>query len=279
MCWICKEYGEGTRWYLNPRNYARNMYKVKRPGEQPKGFGADPESQSAARLREIIKTKYEDPEKFTELVRQANQRTVHGPFQIGQVVPLKEAMEMVELAYPLAAMSCVCRIHTRAKEERSEHEYSCMGLGVGMLKWERWPERYKGGVHFMDAEEAKEWLIKWDKKGMVHTVMTFGGTYVGGICNCDYPDCLAIRHRLDYGLELNCLKGHHVAKVDFEKCNGCRVCVSRCQFGAIKFEVTLEKPNIDMQRCFGCGICESGCPREAINLIERESIPVLAEVW
>jgi NAD-dependent dihydropyrimidine dehydrogenase PreA subunit len=256
------------------------MYKVKKPGEQAAGYGADPESQSGVRLREIIRTKQEgDVDKFNELVKEANLRTVTGPFQIGQAIPLQEALEMVDLSYPIASMSCICRIHGRAQEERNEHEYSCTGLGVGMFKWERWPERYKGGVHFMTPDEAKQWLTDWNTRGMMHTVMAFGGTYVGGICNCDYPDCGAIRHRLDYGLELNCLKGHHIAKVDNETCNGCGVCVQRCQFGAIKFEVTIDKPNINQMRCFGCGLCETGCPRQAISLLERESLPGLKEVW
>ncbi len=131
----------------------------------------------------------------------------------------------------------------------------------------------------MDPEEAKAWLTKMDKKGFVHIIMTFGGSYVGGICNCDYPDCMLIRQRLDYGLDMAMMKGHQVAKVSYDQCNGCGVCVQRCQFGALKFEVTVDKPNIDMYRCFGCGLCETACPRTAIQLIDRVSIPALKEVW
>ncbi len=146
-----------------------------------------------------------------------------------------------------------------------------------MIKWERWPERYKGGVHFMSPDEAKAWLEKWNKRGMVHVIMTFGGTYIGGICNCDYPDCLAIRNRVDYGIGM--LKGHYVAKVNYDICNGCGVCVQRCQFGAIKFEVTTDRTNIDEYKCFGCGLCQTGCPRGAIDMVERASFPALREVW
>jgi ferredoxin len=70
-----------------------------------------------------------------------------------------------------------------------------------------------------------------------------------------------------------------VAKVDYDECNGCGVCVQRCQFGAIKFEVTQEKTNIDQMRCFGCGLCETGCPSGAIDLVDRESLPGLREMW
>jgi len=147
-----------------------------------------------------------------------------------------------------------------------------------MLKWERWPERYKGGVKFMSPDEVKEWLTYWDTQGMVHMIMNYGGQ-IGGICNCDYPDCVIIRYRLDYGLNNALIKGHYVAAVDYDKCNGCGVCVQRCQFGALKFEITMDKVNIDQYRCFGCGVCATGCPREAITLVDRISLPALKDEW
>jgi NAD-dependent dihydropyrimidine dehydrogenase PreA subunit len=283
MFWVDEAYGDpkygNGKWFLNPMNHSRQMYKIKKPGQKAMDFGADPESQSGRIMGEILETRFTDPEKFQNLIQEANAMKGDSPFQIGQVITLAEAFEALELTYPVTAMSCICRLMTRAQEERNEHQYSCTGLGVGMLKWERWPERYKGGVNFMSVEEAKEWLTKWDKAGMVHILMTFGGSYVGGICNCDYPDCGAIRFRMDYGVETTCYKSHYVAKVDYDACNGCGICVQRCQFGAIKFEVTRDKTNIDQFKCFGCGLCHTACPRQAIELLERESLPGLREVW
>ena len=272
------EYGEG-RWYLNPKNHSRQMYKIKKPGQQAAAFGSDPEAESGRKMGEIMQERFSDPEKFREQVAEANSLTTKSPFQIGQVIPIQEAFRVAELAYPVASMSCICRIGARAQEERTEHEYSCTGLGVGMFKWERWPERYKGGVNFMGPDEAKEWLLKWNKKDMVHIIMTFGGSYVGGICNCDYPDCGMIRNRVDYGVTTGCLKSPWVAALDYDACTGCGVCVQRCQFGAIKYEVTRGKTNIDQFKCFGCGLCETACPTSAIELLDREALPALKEEW
>lgn len=283
MCWICDLYGdpeiEDGRWFLNPENHSRHMYKIKRPDQKAQAYGTDPEAESGKLVADIMAKRLEDPEEFKRQVTEANAMKGDGPFQIGQVVPIQEAVKIAELSYPVASMHCICRYHCRGHQECNKDEYSCTGLGVGMLKWERWPERYKGGVHFMDPEEVKAWLTKWNKKGMVHTIMTFGGSFVGGLCNCDYPDCNIIRNRLDYGIETGCLKSHYVAKVDYDECNGCGVCVQRCQFGAIKFEVTQGKTNIDHMRCFGCGLCETGCPSKAIELKNRESMPGLREMW
>lgn len=274
MCWICDAYGDGGLWYKNPRNYARRMYRRRQPGTAPaeeysRAYRGTPVT------ADPIATRNDEPEKLPALVEQywAN-ITKARPMQ---VIPLEDAFEVVDLASPVAAMSCECRLWTRGLVERNKDQYSCLGLGVGMLKWERWPERYKGGVHFMSPDEAKEWLTKWNKKGMVQLLMTYGAPYVGGLCNCDYPDCVAIRMRLDLGVGL--LKSHYVAKLDYDLCDGCGLCIGRCQFGALKLEVTTMKANIDQFRCFGCGLCRDGCGPEAITLVERASVPALREAW
>ena len=58
-----------------------------------------------------------------------------------------------------------------------------MGMGVGMLKWERWPERYKGGVKFVNIEEAKEWNHEMDRRA--HEAGLFGrakATTISPVC-------------------------------------------------------------------------------------------------
>jgi len=282
MCFLCEqygnpEYGNGI-WYLNPYNYLRNMYKLRAPGDQYKGPEVDLETGERAGpttedLINAIEKSWQDYDKvITEMTR------VMGLHQGGaQVCPLEDADRVLELSSPIGLMSCICRKDVRAIDERNEHEYTCMGMGVGMLKWERWPERYKGGVKFVNVDEAKEWNHEMDRRGFVHILMLFGAPYIGGFCQCDYPDCHAIRNSLDLGLGL--MKSHYVAEVDYDICNGCGICAERCQFGALKFEVTSRKANIDQFKCYGCGICETGCPRKAIKLLERKDVPALASVW
>ena len=278
MCQYCMTHGQGQVWYKNAVNYARQMYKLrKRVGAaDPRQKELDPESQAGLILAQAVEAKTIDPQRYPELKRLANRLGLQTA--VGQAITLQEAMDIVDLASPIALMSCVCRKMTRGKVEDNEDAYTCMGLGIGMFKWDRWPERYKGGVVFVTPEQAREWLKKWNRKGMMHSIMTHGTPYIGGICNCDYPDCLAIRYRLDYGIN-QMVKGHWVAKVDYDKCNGCGICVGRCQFGAVKLEVTTGKTNIDMMRCFGCGLCETGCKRQAVTMVERAGLPGMRGVW
>lgn len=277
MCMMCVTHGYGKVWYKNAENYARQMYKLRKPGQVPKEGGADPEAQAALIVEEAIEAKAIAPERFEEM-RQTALRMV-SQHQVAQAAPIQEVEKVIDLASPIALMGCLCRRTVRGRLEDNEKSYSCLGLGIGMFKWDRWPERNKGGVEFVTPDEAKVWLRRWNKMGMMHLLMTFGTPYLGGVCNCDYPDCLSMRNRLDYGITSSCIKAEYVAKVNYDACSGCGRCVSRCQFGAAKMEVTMRKANIDLLRCYGCGLCETGCNYGAISLVQRRSIPMLRNVW
>ena len=292
MCYLCDEYGDpkvgGGLWYLNPKNYARQMYTLRAPGGEARSArGAETSGDIEQRTKGIADLleamEKGDREEYESIKVQMNENRRRSGSE-GQVVSLADADRILELCSPIALIACVCRKGQRGIDERSELEYTCMGMGVGMLKWERWPERYKGGVKFVNIEEAKEWNHRMDKRGMVHLLMLAGAPYIGGFCQCDYPDCNAIRRVVDFGSAgafgaVGTLKGHSVAQVDYDVCNGCGICVQRCQFGALKFEVTSDKANIDQFKCYGCGLCQTGCPRGAIKLFDRKSLPALVEVW
>jgi len=283
MCIYCDLWGDGMIWYLNPKNYPRHMYTLpKQDTGKPKKLTGEMDTGSYINLEKSIVDAMElGPDEFAARIRTYKEGVSRSQGvdvgYIGQVVPLREMEQAVELANPRALIGCICRKQMLGLEEQGKSGMTCMGIGVGMLKWERFPERYKHGVHFLSVEESKNWLREMDKRGFVHTFMIFGNRFIGGICNCDYPACDAIMWRLDFGVNL--LKGHYVAVVDYDLCNGCGTCVARCQFGAIKMNVTIDKTNIDQMRCFGCGLCETTCPQEAISLLDRTKIPALSEVW
>ena len=282
MCWLCDQFGDPEYsdglWYLNPRNYARNAYKLRESGQALKTARAAPETgeRPGPTLGDVMEAIQKDRGTYERVTKEWHESLgLHGSG--AQVIPLEHADRILELCSPIGLISCICRRDWRGKDERNEMEYTCMGMGVGMLKWERWPERYKGGVKFLNIDEAKEWNHEMDRRGFVHILMLFGAPYIGGFCQCDFPDCNAIRWRLDFGVST--VKGHHVVFVDYDKCNGCGICAQRCQWGSLKFEATIGRPNIDQFKCFGCGLCETGCPRRAITLVERSSLPALAEIW
>lgn len=286
MCHMCDSMGEGQIWYLNPKNYAHRMYRVKKTGEgqtEFRGGGAESQHEEGGAGENLLFKASEakadgNMEIFNKLIKELNDRRAGRPS--AQVLPLRDAEAVMDLVQgPLGAMMCTCRYLHRGEEANNLRDYSCLGIGTGMLKWERWPERYRGGVEFLSPAQAKEWLQYWDKRGYVHMLMQEGQSFIGGLCNCDYPTCGPIRNREDYGLYEHLVKAEYVAEVDYSLCNGCGDCVMRCQFGALRYEVALDKANLDPFKCFGCGLCETKCPRAAIKLVPRNSVPALIDVW
>jgi len=70
-----------------------------------------------------------------------------------------------------------------------------------------------------------------------------------------------------------------VAEVNSEKCNGCRVCVSVCPYGAI--EIYEGKARVNEALCEGCGACAASCPVGAVqlrNYTEDQALEVIRAV-
>jgi Na+-translocating ferredoxin:NAD+ oxidoreductase subunit B len=56
-------------------------------------------------------------------------------------------------------------------------------------------------------------------------------------------------------------------------CNGCGICVDRCQMGAIAIQD--EVSSVYRSRCIGCGVCVPTCPSGSMRLVkkEKETVP------
>jgi len=130
----------------------------------------------------------------------------------------------------------------------------------------------------IDKEEAKKLMADFEKESLCHTIWTFLSPFIGGICNCDRADCMAMITAVTHSVPM-LYKAEYVAELAWDKCNGCRICMRLCQYGAIGFSATNKKVFIDPRRCYGCGICRATCKPEAITLVDRQANPVAAHSW
>jgi len=278
VCVWCEQYGGGAkRWYLNPANYARRLYKVRRDEDAATGPEGNPQAAGGMATvgREYLEAMDRgDHEAMARIKKEAEERAWQVHF--GQVVTKEEVDEIIDMLYPIGLMTCACRRSMRGLED--DENFTCIGMGAGMYKWERWPDTYRGGMNFLTPEEAHHVVDVMNRRGLIHSVYTFGTPYLGGICNCDYPDCASIRTTLDLGVR-SLWKGHYVAQVDAETCNGCGLCVRRCQFKALSFSPSTLKAYIDPFKCFGCGLCRNPCKVNAISMVDRAEMPATANVW
>jgi Pyruvate/2-oxoacid:ferredoxin oxidoreductase delta subunit len=61
---------------------------------------------------------------------------------------------------------------------------------------------------------------------------------------------------------------YFAAKVDTEKCKGCKLCIFACpEPGAIIFDEENKKVIIDAKRCKNCELCVACCPIKAIKSV------------
>ena len=87
------------------------------------------------------------------------------------------------------------------------------------------------------------------------------------ICLCCGCCCGVLTSAKKYDKPAELIAHNFYAQVISEACNGCSLCVKRCQMDAIRIED--KKAEIDLDRCIGCGLCVTTCKQEAIRLIEK----------
>lgn len=279
MCEFCRKFGEGTKWYLNRKNYSDELLNSELTAKDMAdilGFvdgtiieilGGPKrqtfEEMSAALIDTLLPdTRDEGAKNLINFMLENS----HG----GQVVPLEDALKIVEIARePITVQECYCR-----KYFGGEPEYTCMwfypvsSLAEETRTWERHRK--------LSKEEAKDLLQELDSKGCYHAVYWAPVPIPVSICNCDPLYCISYRGRMAYGVRNAVLKSEYVATVNRELCNGCKDCMTRCHFGALRYSPTDEKVFVDILRCFGCGLCRAVCPTNAIELVARDSIPAVS---
>ncbi|MGQ9729692.1 MAG: 4Fe-4S binding protein [Candidatus Zipacnadales bacterium] len=202
----------------------------------------------------------------------------------GQVIPIEDIEEIFRFVNSIVRLPCLCRYLTTGKESGY-----CYGLTLGpngdrfadLLQ--QLGESYGQGpdtskLQKVEPAEALEAIRTHEKEGLCHTVWTVGTPFIGGLCNCDRVDCLAMQATVQRGVKAF-FRAEYVAEIDPDRCTGCRQCMTLCQFGALGFSALDHKTFVDQRACFGCGICRSICPEQAIYLRPRSEVPTVAWLW
>ena len=281
MCEFCHKHGEGKKWYLAARNYSEDLLSdVKRRKTVAEFF------EHPGRLRASMKqlSRLDSaPQPVRALVRWglvAQQKSTH----YGQVVPIEDIERILDMTTSVTRLACICRHVSVKKEARYCYGVSLGPNGGEMAKllgglgdsFLHGPEA--GGLEVLDRKTALEAMRKHEREGLCHSVWTFQTPFIAGICNCDRADCMAMRATLNHDFPVM-FRSEYVAAVLPDPCNGCRLCMKLCQFGAMGYSAATRKAWIDPRRCYGCGICRSVCKPGAIELRERTSVPLAANRW
>jgi ferredoxin len=280
MCEFCHKHGEGKKWYLQAKNYSDDLLNDTRRRFIEDFFThADRLAAEASSLERLDKA----PRLIKEMVRRAVTRRMKRQ-HFGQVVPIEEIEQILGFVNSIVRVACICRHVTLGKEKRY-----CYGISLGPdgggfgsiirgLDGSFLNGPNTQGLETMSKDEAIAAFRAHDAEGLCHTVWTFNSPFIAGICNCDRAECLAMRSTVNHDLPVM-FRAEYVARVDKDRCTGCRQCMRNCQFGAIGYGAGSAKSMIDPRQCYGCGVCRAACAVDAIRLEPRAEIPEAAGIW
>ncbi|MGD0573275.1 MAG: 4Fe-4S binding protein [Sedimentisphaerales bacterium] len=281
MCEFCLKHGEGQKWYLQANNYSEDLLNDVRRRRMIESFAADGES--TAKTIEKMNKLPNAPKFIQALVKRLIPRKMKKR-HYGQVVPIEDIEKIFGFVNSIVRVACYCRHFTTGKEKRY-----CYGISMGPnggkfgeimrnvdTSFLSGPDA--AGVEMITKEQAIANFHEHEKEGLCHTVWTFQTPFIGGICNCDRADCLAMRCTVTHDIPVM-FRAEFIAYTDPDKCIGCRQCMRLCQFGAISYSASNKKVVIDKMKCYGCGICRSLCVKDAIRLEPRANDPVVAKIW
>lgn len=276
MCKYCVEYGNGTKWYLNPDNYKTDILYT---DGHKNGFL----NLTGSNRNTYEWSKTHNPEMDLSYGASANV-ALDTMFQhAGQVIPLEDALKIVDIAPGERFMlqHCGCR------------RYFGHGDFYGCLFFESSVDRnlserpWETDSKVISREEAKAAIRERHKMGLVISIFDYGTSPLGKapayFCFCNESECAAAKARAYRGTTAIFNKGEYVAVIDTAKCReGCvgeSKCLIKCQFGAIKYSPLKDIVTINSKNCFGCGVCRTACPKGAIKLVDRTTFPALVDEW
>lgn len=280
MCEFCHRHGEGKKWYLQAKNYSQDLLSDVRRRKMIRGFFSGEDQVSG------------DPASAEKLNRLPGfvQRAIKGrvtrrmkQMHFGQVLPLEDVEAIFGFVDSIARVPCICRHATLGREVRYCYGVT-LGPGGGLGEvLEGLDSSFLSGPDLagqekLTCEQALQAFADHEKEGLCHTVWTFVTPFIGGICNCDRADCLAMKASLVQGVKVM-FRAETVAEGNPDLCTGCRSCMRLCPFGALAYSAANQKVTVDATACYGCGICRSVCQKGALRLRPRREVPLVANLW
>jgi ferredoxin len=282
MCDFCIQHGDGQKWYLQARNYSEDLLSDIRRRRFITDFFSrrQPKRRAKRQGMGLIKRM----PSFVKRVLRARASRRLRKSHFGQVLPLEDVERVLGFVNSVVRVPCACRYTTIGREEGY-----CYGVSIGpgggafgdLLRelddsFLRGPDG--SGLETLTAEETLLAFAEHEKEGLCHTVWTFVTPFIGGICNCDRSDCLAMRATVTHSVKAM-FRAEYVAAVDPDLCTGCRSCMRGCQFGALAYSAASKKAFVDQTACYGCGVCRAACAAGAVSLLPRGDVPTAAALW
>ncbi len=163
----------------------------------------------------------------------------------------------------IAIINCVCREQHDVLEEScelSDTRRCCVMFNDAATR------RIKEGIgKEVSKEEMFEILKKYQKEGFV--LQPENSKNPSFMCVCCGCCCEVLIMAKQFPKPAEYYSSNFYAQSTPELCNGCEICVNRCQMEAISMKDNVAIVNLD--RCIGCGNCVATCGMKAMNLNKK----------
>jgi electron transport complex protein RnfB len=178
-----------------------------------------------------------------------------------EVLPYEDVGALIRGHTQFLVAPCICRREKKLQGEGCDKpEDNCLVLGKATQIY-----RERGVGREIDREEALQILREADESGLV--LQPSNSKNIVNICLCCGCCCAVLRTIKNHPRPATLVSSPFVCSVETEACNGCGVCLERCQMDALSLED--EKVILDINRCIGCGLCVSTCPTDALFLTRK----------
>lgn len=186
------------------------------------------------------------------------------PKVTSEVLRFDEAADHIRKAGRGSVGKCYCRHEAwhLGKNCSAPIDEICMSLGTASDFLVE-----QGFARRATVDEMLSVLKRAEDLGLVHIGDNVQDqtTFICNCCGCCCGFLEGItRHHLKHALTTT----NYIARLEQDACNGCEVCVDRCQIEAIRMNG--DYPVVDEEVCIGCGVCAHFCPTEAMQMKERE---------
>lgn len=222
------------------------------------------------RLAELLHTYRNTPEFIQEFVSAETSRGKAYlysdvlPGVKSEVLSFDEAVQHIKKAGRGSLTKCYCRHEAShlGKNCSAPIDDICMSLGNASDFLVE-----QGFARRASVEELLGVLKKAEDLGLVHIGDNLQDQTTF-LCNCCGCCCGFLEGITKHHLKQAVATTNYIAGVNQDECNGCEICVDRCQIKAIRMEG--DYPVVDNEACIGCGVCAHFCPSSAMRMGERE---------
>jgi ferredoxin len=175
-----------------------------------------------------------------------------------RVLPYEQAEELVRAQDRFVVAPCICRReHTLVGQGCDKPEEACLVFGTGAEYYER-----NGLGRVIDLPETLAILNRAEEEGLV--LQASNAKKAVNICCCCGCCCQVLKNAKGRPEPARWIPSPFVAAVRRDTCEGCGLCLERCQMEALQLDG--ETVVLDANHCIGCGLCVTTCPTGSLDL-------------